>query len=109
MAGRWGRRDRLDPRRRPGPHEQHAARRVVDDEAPVAPQARRAEPALAIARHDEHAGALALGDDLALDAPPAHDGPRVAAEPLAGVAEDPLRRLVGDLAQLRPVPRRRAA
>src|SRR3954447_18151059 len=103
------RRDRLDARRRPGPHEQHPARRWVDDEPPVPAEARRPELALAVARHDEQAGALALGDDLALDAPAPHDGPRVAAEAFARVVEQRLRRLVGDLAQLRPRLRRRAA
>src|SRR4051812_39509579 len=103
------RRDRLDARRRPGPHEQHPARRVVDHEPPVPAEARRPELALAVARHDEQAGALALGDDLALDASAPHDGPRVAAEPLARVFEQRLRGLVGDLPQLRPRLRRRAA
>src|SRR3954452_11362571 len=103
------RRHRLDARRRPGPHEQHPARRVVDHEPPVPAETRRPELALAVARHDEQAGALALGDDLALDAPAPHDGPRVAAEALARVVQPRLRRLVGDLPELRPRLRRRAA
>ncbi len=104
------RRREVRGRRLARPHEQDAARRVVDDEPGMAAEALGPEPlVVAVAREHEQVGAHARGDDLPLDAPVAHLGRRLAPEAVARVGQERAGGGVGDLVPARAARRRRPA
>ena len=96
-------------RRFTGPHQQHLAARVIDDEARVRTEALGARSKFSIAGDDEQVGARARLYDLALDPPPAGVQLRCAPEPGLRRLEQRLRFLGGDRTQRRPRRGRRTA
>jgi len=96
-------------RRFTGPHEQHLAPRVIDDEARVRTEALGTGSKFSVSRNDEQIGARACLDNLALDPPPPGVQLSCAPQPRLGGLEQRLCFPGGDRSQRRPRRRRRTA